>query len=897
MTKSIISKFALTGAASITAMAISIAAAQAQAMEFDIEAQPLSSALLEFNEQAGVIVMVSGDLVDGKTSPAVKGSMEPEDALDKILTGSGLKAADAPNGAYTITLASASLGERSNEARLLRMAQVDQANDSVTLVQENESTEDNEQERDTIIVTGTNIRGIAPDSSPTRVFDRNDILNSGVGTIDDFLQLLPENFGGGANPDIPFGLADDSSSRGNSTFGSSVNLRGLGAGSTLTLLNGRRIAPTSNNGGFVDVSMIPVSAIERVEILSDGASSIYGADAVAGVVNFVLRDDYEGLEASTRYGTVTTGDREEFRGSVTGGLTWKSGNAVASYEYLNQTDLGAEDRDFASNAMLPFDLLPSQERNSVVVAGSQDITRNVSLDLDLLFSRRETVLDTTRGDGRLTQQNASSEGFSIGGGLTWDIEENWDVRFSTVYSNIANDIQTIDPTFGDAAFGVDSNIWAADLISSGRILSVNGNDVSIAVGGHLRFEELTDDSEIIDRDVIAAFGEIYIPIISPDNGVRGINRLDINASVRHSDFSDFGVTTNPKVGLLWEPIDGVKLRGTYSTSFKPPALGRIGNSFNTGSLLPTALINSFFGFTPGDPSIADTTVLSLSGTDPSLDPETSRAFTAGVEIDQTFSKNNVRLTANFYDINFKGRLNQTPVPQGRSALDAWNLAFNSPELFPAGIIVFNPSTAEIEEALANLDLPVSNLFGVDPATISIISRLNVLTNISETQSQGIDVGVHYGREIGSGTLSAGLNGTYIIKFTEQASVGTPVVDEVSTLFNPVDFRARGSVGYASEVLAANLFFNYVNDYRVDLTPGSDRIDDWFTVDLNFRYQLGSSSRTDFFRNLSLQVSVQNLFDSPPPSTPGDPTFLIAAYDPTNASPLERFVSIQLTKSW
>jgi outer membrane cobalamin receptor len=92
-----------------------------------------------------------------------------------------------------------------------------------------------------------------------------------------------------------------------------VNLRGLGADATLVLINGRRMAGAGLMGDFADVSMIPVSAVARIEVLTDGASALYGSDAVGGVVNIVMRDRYDGAETRARLGGSTRGDLGQYQ--------------------------------------------------------------------------------------------------------------------------------------------------------------------------------------------------------------------------------------------------------------------------------------------------------------------------------------------------------------------------------------------------------------------------------------------------------------------------------------------------------------------------------------------------------------------------------------------------------
>src|SRR5262249_31132695 len=140
-----------------------------------------------------------------------------------------------------------------------------------------------------IVVTGTNLRGAYPRSSPVQTYSAEDIARTGATTTDQFVRTLPQNLG--TRTEFAVGAAGARHLEGVN----SVDLRGLGVGTTLTLLNGRRMALASV-GQAVDVSLIPVSAIKRVEVLTDGASAIYGSDAIGGVVNFVLRDDFEAQE-------------------------------------------------------------------------------------------------------------------------------------------------------------------------------------------------------------------------------------------------------------------------------------------------------------------------------------------------------------------------------------------------------------------------------------------------------------------------------------------------------------------------------------------------------------------------------------------------------------------------
>jgi outer membrane receptor protein involved in Fe transport len=197
-----------------------------------------------------------------------------------------------------------------------------------------------------IVVTGTNIRGAAPIGNPIQTLGAEQMAESGKATVAELLRELPVNFAGGvAQADNNRGGQDTSSAGSNLTGGSGVNLRGLGALSTLVLVDGRRVAASGQFGDFVDVANIPAAAIERIEILQDGASAVYGSDAVGGVVNFILKRNVEGLQTMARIGTLTEGGGDEFQASAVWGQGWDSGRAVVGYEYNDRGRVVASDRD------------------------------------------------------------------------------------------------------------------------------------------------------------------------------------------------------------------------------------------------------------------------------------------------------------------------------------------------------------------------------------------------------------------------------------------------------------------------------------------------------------------------------------------------------------------------
>ena len=206
------------------------------------------------------------------------------------------------------------------------------------------------QKIDRVEVTGSNIKRIEGESAlPITIYKREDIEKTGATNAADLLDKLQLN--SGATVNISNGVGD-----GLTPGFAGASLRGLGPNNTLVLLNGRRLANYAFQGAAVDVNSIPLAAIERVEILKDGASAVYGTDAIGGVINFILRKDYQGIEGSyfktkTRRGG---GDNEKY--TVTGGygdLNKDRFNILISLDKEKSDAVAASQREFAKTGLRP----------------------------------------------------------------------------------------------------------------------------------------------------------------------------------------------------------------------------------------------------------------------------------------------------------------------------------------------------------------------------------------------------------------------------------------------------------------------------------------------------------------------------------------------------------------
>jgi iron complex outermembrane recepter protein len=199
-------------------------------------------------------------------------------------------------------------------------------------------------------VTGSSIRRVESEGAlPIQTITRDDIDRQGIQSTAELVDRLSANSSiGGLNAAGVVGST--------ATGYASASLRGLGSQRTLVLLNGRRTANNAFSGATVDLNSIPLSAIERVEVLTDGASAVYGTDAIAGVINFILRKDYTGAEASAYYGDSDNGGGTSQRYNVSAGwgdLTKDKVNIYGSLDYKKDDAVAAAQRKFSKTAYMP----------------------------------------------------------------------------------------------------------------------------------------------------------------------------------------------------------------------------------------------------------------------------------------------------------------------------------------------------------------------------------------------------------------------------------------------------------------------------------------------------------------------------------------------------------------
>jgi len=348
-------------------------------VHFDLPAQPLARSLKAIGTATNTDVGFSASQVAGLIAPALKADLTVDDALMRVLAGTGLRPRRL--GDHTIAIAAAdtatseSGGQKASPTNVSAppmvadqsIAPEDPGRADSTEMPSSAGSKTNDLGE--IVVTGTHIHNTEP-VTPVITITHDDIVNQGYTTLDQVIEQLPQNFKAGASQESnPISAAGNGASL-DYGYASGVNLRGLGANATLVLLNGRRLAPTAY-GGVTDISQIPVSVIDRVEILTDGASAIYGSDAVAGVVNVITRRDYSGVELGGRVDSMSEGKTPNYGGNVLGGTSWDGGNVVLDFDYEKDNPLLARNRSFTATLPDPTMLLPKSDKSSLYASLQQ----------------------------------------------------------------------------------------------------------------------------------------------------------------------------------------------------------------------------------------------------------------------------------------------------------------------------------------------------------------------------------------------------------------------------------------------------------------------------------------------------------------------------------------------
>ena len=868
-------------------------------------------------------------------------------------------------------------------------------------------------EIDRVTVTGTNISE-SPPFVPESIFNREAVERSGSRSLGDFFQSMPQNSG----PTFTENQSDSLS-----PGAAAVALRGIGPDATLVLVNGRRVAPYPfAQGGitaFVDLNSLPLGAVQQIDILRDGASAIYGTDAIAGVVNVRFLQKYDGALVSFGYGNTTDTDTSEYRGAFISGYTnEKRGlELVVVGDYFGREALFQSDRPFSastdqrrlggssflssvSNPGTVFDpvtgdplrvpansdgtpevsefrpgrnrfdrapfqpLVPETQRYGVYTRAKVQLAPAVSLFAEFgyrnTFTEQQLAPAPIEGDVeniavpaanpfnpfgadvlfryRVTEagpriDEVESDSYRAVAGLNLKLSPRWNLESALLYS----ETQTEDKTFNNlsrpaviaaladpaaaTAFNVfgagnnvnnpatirsllvtttregESRLFGFDAKADGPLFKLPAGELLTAIGAEYRYEELSDrfdpfataggvidlnsTSASGDRSIIAAFAELYAPIVSTEMAIPGIHRLEAQIALRGENYSDFGSTVNPKIGLAWRPLeDWLLVRGSYSTGFRAPSLVQS----STGSLTFSQELKDTRRFErTGSPEDESSSLQIVSGGNPDLEAEDSSNFSTGLVLTPPVVPG-LTISLDYFRIEIDGSI---------TSLDPQFILDNE-EDFPGFVERAPPSASDIALGIPGDVLFVNTSF----------------QNLGFIKVQGVDAAIEYitpATPIGVFTLRA--EGAYLASFEQQSSAGQPVRELIGTYARP-EFRGRAQLGWRFGGFEAITSFNYIDSYE-DVT--ADRTVDYSTtVDVLLEYRFGKGARTSrpepltgkqlvpeietsgrtakWLKGVAIRAGVRNIFDDPPPFSNQ-----AAGYPVSLEDPRQRFVFFDLEK--
>lgn len=1010
-------RWALVSSACFGLMSLSAPAIAGPAeVRFDIPAGPLEAALVTYGAQARRQILFDPAMVAGHQAPAIRGPMGADAALARLLEGSSLRVRETQPGVFTLQAPPSPPPSAPGRPSLQPQALARAGQAVASGPADDASVARAPTLLDELIITGTLIRGSSPPSSPVLQLDGADIEAGGHATVGDMLAALPQNFGGSGSAAAALVGTDPRTT--NDLAATGLNLRGLGASATLVLVNGRRMAGVGTRGDFADASAIPTAVVERVDVLLDGASALYGSDAVGGVVNVILKRRLDAPESRLHLSAATQGGAEELQASHAWGTSWSSGDLVLAYEYGKHWGLRAEERPFTATSdlrslgggdwrtfyshpanILTFDaqsgsyvvgwavppgqsgrnltpgdfiagganlenqrqggdVLPADERHNLYASVVQALGANVRLLSDVRYNRRDnliarpasvSVFTVTRANPFFVSPNGSSshvlgyafgdevgpslsdgraESLGLSGGLEIDLPAGWraDIYGSAAFETGERDTERLinsrfvsealgsiadDPAtsfsaprdgyfnpFGDGGANgpavLDfigsgytrgrtlSRVLTFDAKADGDLFETPAGVVQAALGVQARQERFKTTTKSLvsttapvhtggvtyKRNIEAAFLELRVPLVGADMGVPGVDRLELSVAARTERYGDFGRTTNPKVGLLWAPMEGLRLRASYGTSFRAPNLTEIYQTQNASPVLVGA-------------GASQTLALVQTGGNLNLEPETATTWSAGFDFEPD-ALPGLSLSATWFDVTFSDQIGQPVLADIPNAL-----SHPAYEPFVTPVDPNNPADLAWVEAL--MAASTSSNIGLFPASAyrAVIDARYV--NTGEVVVRGLDLAAAYAFRRGDDAFEVTAAVNYLADYVRRFTPTAEPVQFVDQANQPVDLRGRVTGSWRRGAYGVSATFNYVDDSH---SAAGEPIEAYTPVDLQLRWTPKTNSGP--IAGLTANLTVSNLFDEDPPfyNSP-----LGVGFDPANADPLGRTVSLSLTKRW
>lgn len=836
-------------------------------IRIDLEAMPLRDALKQVAQAAKISIPFDAPIPAEVMAPPLHADLTPNDAIARVLSGKRLHAVwvderralivhePEPNQAQGIVLdgAGKTQANRSDDAH----------GRSVESGAKNEDLQN--------IIVSTSYLDNVDTLTPVNTLGLNDLTTGGYANLAQLFEQMPQNLAGVSRYSNPI-VGNSPGAVYNQTFGSAVELNaGGGAGSTLVLLNGSRL-PSALVAQWVDISAFPWGAIDRVKIQTEGASALYGSDALGGVVDIQTLESFKGAEVTVRSNGISANKAPDYAASVLAGGDWSSsGGVFATVSYEKDHPLYADARSFTATASGPTNLVPEQQITNTYARARERWSEKLSQTLEVFASdRRYRAYDSLYGystalDGRAVQVDATLQTtyqFPPAGsiGLTVQLPIEKDVA-RTAYPSV--DGVNVDHYTNQAPSVELHLVWPPFTISDRDVRIVSG-----ATFRNERFELASSYAPNVTahRQVRSVFGGIRVQLLQD---------LAVDLAARYDNYSDFGDTANPKLSLLWNTSDQVSVHISYGTAFKAPTL----YSLHAPQFAQIVQVT-----TPASTRGSLNTLL-IDGGNVSLTPEHARSVDVGFTY-RPESVPGLRIEVSEVDTQYKDRIDQLS-QEGFTAAVAIQEAASL-----GSLVTLSPTMSQIEHILRTpglslLPTPV-DVNEVD--AVAYVGYANV--GSSSLRALQANIGYHPDADGFTAGMWSSYRHTYVNRLTPRSS-GNSLMERG---YSPPAFRTKADVGWVQGKWSVGGRVNYTSSYHSAGEPAGAaapgcNVSDWMTVDVNLAYSTQPGSQTGH-GGTRIALGIMNLFDSNPPFFCGRSGL---SFDPANSNPMGRMVQFTFTQ--
>jgi iron complex outermembrane recepter protein len=948
--------------------------------EFDIPAGPAFDTLQKFIAISHIHMVYDFGLQQ-KTNE-VHGRFSPEVALLRMLKDSGLVCSLTDGGATTIVTPSSDHRRHTRCENAARGgshgAEAEPGPPAPSLPPEPKVLQEVKVQARRV---DTRLRDIPQVGATVLEWDLTMIERSGAHNTAELIAKMTQNFGGGPTQDTLLGSQE---AHANSGLGVGANLRGLGSRSTLVLLNGRRIAPSGSDASFVDQLGIPLSAIREVEVLLDGASALYGSDAVGGVINYVTKDEYIGPETFAEEGAITDGRQEQHRVSQDFGAAWTGGNLLVVVEEMHRGALSASERSQANSDLRPggpdlgdlfsnpgnlstsagtyaiparqlgnlldfssltagtfnlanryagADIVPDQTRHSLFASLHQNLGATSTFFTDFLWTERyaterqggeNVILDVSHSPflanaptGTVLEQynlldaagpvtpRVNVRTFNLTLGAQTDLPSDWqlltsasdvletenqiavEVDLGRLQNLVAEPSQTsafdslgsgppgygvgLAGTLTQQWYGSRSQLWDFNASADGPLFSLSGGEVHAGAGLEYRDQRFvtavtgTGTDNDLRRQLVAAFGEVFLPLLDADTFPAPWRSLTLSALGRFEHYSDFGEAGTPRVSLEWEPVDGLSFRASLAQSVRAPNLGDLNEKQNV-SFLQT---------------LQGTSTLVWSGGNPDLGVE--RAYTRNLGINfRTSTSPKLTADLNYFNILYKDRVQDPAFPSDILVNPNYR-----------NLVTYNPGTSYRQNVCDH------SVFTGTPGEDCLSTPIGAIVdlraqNAARLWTDGFDAQIHMDFDTGLGSFGWGINGTYILDYRQADTPYEAMSSLLNTLTNPINLHLLGTLSWERHDFHSALEVQYQNRYHNTLTIPESNIGSWTTLAVRLGYTLRAAD-SPWSRETEFALNIENVLDRYPPFAVN--TIANLGYDQENGDLSGRVITASARVRW